>query len=431
MGSFAERSCRTGRSLAALTWLVASTARADDVGCTAPDGCPGVDVTVGYAGEWRRNLDGGLERGDAPAGLLKLGVAWRTESLLRNTFATTSASVIHIGGTRGVSGTLVGDLQGLSNIEAPPGWYLYDLWTEFGFGREHTTTLRAGLLDLNADFDTSDTGSFFILPSFGIGTDLAQTGANGPAIYPVTGLGLRIGGELSRHAAWMAAAFEAVPGSPDSAGFATLDLGRDHGALLIAELDFTPAGTHEIAVGAWTYTAPATPLSGDSGFDSDAGATANAGTRGNRGAYAFVDAPLGSAGAAHFDGLLRIGVANARHNAVETYVGAALIANNLLETRPYDALGIAVAHGRTGRAFRNGMLAAGARPAAAETQVEMTWRTQLLTGLSLAPSLQWIDAPGADRAVADAWVIGLRFELSLSRSWTLPSRQAPSLVEVR
>ncbi len=85
--------------------------------------------------------------------------------------------------------TCVGDLQGLNNIEADAGWYLYDLWSEVSFGPRQGASVRAGLLDLNAEFDTSDTAGFFVSPPFGIGTDLAQTGANGPAVFPVTGAG--------------------------------------------------------------------------------------------------------------------------------------------------------------------------------------------------------------------------------------------------
>ncbi len=180
---------------------------------------------------------------------------------------------------------------------------------------------------------------------------------------------------------------------------------------LIGELAFAPARLHKLALGAWSYTASFERI--------DAGATGNAARgKGNRGAYAMIDAPLGSLGDARVDGMLRAGVADARYNAVGTYVGGAVVVSNLLSGRPDDGLGIAVAHARTGRQFRAQLAADGGRPAHSETAVELTWRAPLAQWLAVVPSVQWVASPGADRSVRNAFVAGFRFEMS----WGVPGR---------
>lgn len=411
---------------ASLTLICAAPlAHAQAAGCAQADACPGFDMNAGYTADFRRNTTGGLERGNAELGLLEAGVVWRSDNLIPGAFVTTSASLIQVAGDS-ISGDRVGDLQGLDNIEADAGWYLYDLWTEVGFGPRQAASVRAGFLDLNEEFDTSETAGFFISPPFGIGTDLAQTGENGPAVFPVTALGLRFGGELGETARYNLAAYEGTPGRTDRHEFATAKLSKGEGALLIGELDLTPARLHKLGFGAWTYTA---------GFERvDAAATGNdARGHGNRGAYAMIDAPLGGLAGARVDGMLRAGVADARYNAVKTYVGGAVVVSRFLPGRPDDGIGIAIAHARTGSQYRAQLAFDGGVPTRSETAMELTWRAPLTGWLALVPSLQWVDSPGADRSLHDAFIAGIRFEMSWAHTLPLLARQAapdqdPSLV---
>jgi porin len=283
-----------------------------------------------------------------------------------------------------------------------------------------------GLLDLNSEFDAPVTSSFFIGPPFGIGTDLAQTGQNGPAVFPVTALGVRLAGELPGSVQWRAAAFDGVPGSVEHDRFASVDVSRNEGALLIGELEFAPAGFNKLAVGAWSYTAAFESIDAAAGGDTVP-------RKGNHGAYAMVDLPLGAFSGTRVDATLRVGTAAGRFNAVSRYAGLAFVASHLSDSRPEDAVGLAIAHGRTGSAFRRALAFDGAEPLASETQVEFTWRTPVRPWLALVPGVQWVANPGADRAVRDAWIVGLRLELGFDRNWPLLVQQAdpvraPSLV---
>jgi porin len=137
----------------------------------------------------------------------------------------------------------------------------------------------------------------------------------------------------------------------------------------------------------------------------------------------MIDAPLGSLGAARVDGMLRVGVASARFNAVSSYAGAAVVMSGLLPGRPQDGVGVAVAHARTGSAFRSQLASDGGVPARAETTFELTWRAPLAEWITVVPGLQWVDSPGADRALHDSLVAGVRLEMSWARSWQLVARQ--------
>ena len=60
---------------------------------------------------------------------------------------------------------------------------------------------------------------------------------------------------------------------------------------------------------------------------------------------------------------------------------------------------------------------------AAETTFELVYRAELTPWLSLLPNVQFVRAPGADPAVGDAWIGGLRFEVTRERAWQLLARR--------
>jgi hypothetical protein len=39
------------------------------------------------------------------------------------------------------------------------------------------------------------------------------------------------------------------------------------------------------------------------------------------------------------------------------------------------------------------------------------------------PLVQYVSDPGVDAAIADAWIAGVRFELSREKSWQLSARR--------
>jgi porin len=390
---------------AAIFFAPAGTARADDA-CAIEAACPGLVVDASFTSDLFDDVAGGARKGSALSHKGTLGVAWNAPDIGGVAHVTTSLSMMVMTG-KGISGSRTGDLQGLNNIEAVKGLRLNEFWAEAHFGAGNAS-LRSGFLDLNADFDVPETSSLFVSPPHGIGTEFALSGSNGPAIFPVTGLGLRLQGSAREGLEWRVAAYEGEPGKADDDRFAHVHVSRDEGALLTGELSWRPLRGNKLQLGAWQYTARFEPLD-----------PAAAGTRrrGNHGAYALVDMPVGHVGPARLDAALRYGVAAPQFNAVHRYAGLALSATHLATSLPDDAIGFALAHARTSSDWRAAMSADGAAPRDSETSLELIWRHALTGDVALMPHVHFVRSPGAVRDVRDAWVIGMRFEWTHSKRW--------------
>jgi len=372
---------------------------------------PSLSLSAGYTGDLRRNTTGGLAVGDAYADSIDLGLVWVNDGLLGGTRMTANLSMMYLHGDD-ITGRLVGDLQGVNNLEAQDGWKLYESWVEFGFG-DGASTLRTGVLDINAEFDVPETSALFLNSSFGIGPDLSQTGVRGPGCWPNTGLGMRLAGEWRGGLAWRVAAYDATPGTDDD-DFTSVHVSRGDGALIAGELEYRSERIHKLAFGAWQYSASFEPLLAVPSTPQE--------HRGNRGFYAMIDASLGSVGRVDFDGALRAGTASDKFNAVDLYTGAVITATHLWESRPGDALGLGVARVRLGDSYRALRNSEGQPATAAETTFELVYRAELTPWLSLLPNVQFVDSPGADPGTGDSWVAGLRFEIAYEKSWALMAR---------
>ena len=89
------------------------------------------------------------------------------------------------------SETILGDVQVVSNIETGvQALRLYEAWANVGISRR--SELLFGLFDLNSEFDALESSALFLGSAHGIGTDISQAGLNGPSIFPVTALTLRL-----------------------------------------------------------------------------------------------------------------------------------------------------------------------------------------------------------------------------------------------
>lgn len=89
----------------------------------------------------------------------------------------------------------------MSDIETGAGAArLYEAWIDKR-SADGSASVRFGLYDLNSEFDTTEAGALSLLSSHGIGPDFAQSGRNGPSIFPVTSLALR--GECDLGDRWL------------------------------------------------------------------------------------------------------------------------------------------------------------------------------------------------------------------------------------
>jgi len=382
--------------------------------CAVPE-CPGIALAVGYTGDLRSNTQGGLETGTAYSHVLSLGADWSSDSLFDAARLSGSASVMYIGGD-GISSEFVGDLQGINNIEADAGWRLYEMWTELAFGSRSQTTLRAGVLDMNAEFDTPETTGLFVASPHGIGTDLSQSGSAGPSVWPTTGLGIRAAGASENGVAWRVGLYDGAPGGKDGNEFSSLKISSEEGALTIGELVYSSEHVNKISLGAWGYSARFERIDAELQPDAEP-------AKGNHGFYTLIDLPLGSAGDARFDGALRMGTASKEFNPVDRYVGLAFTTSGFSAARPDDAFGVAVAYARLGEPYRAAQEFSGVSTTSAEITWEFNYTTPLTPWLALMPGVQFVQHPGADASLGDAWVVGLRFDVSHGQSWRQTARR--------
>jgi porin len=393
------------------TWLLLASLAAPCVAQEAVEGSA-LNLGVAYTGDLRRNTSGGVAVGTAYSGAFDLGLTWTTDNLFPGARVTGNVAVMHLGGD-GISAEYVGDYQGINNIESPPGWYLYESWVQVSFGDE-ATSLRAGVLDLNAEFDTPVTQGLFVGSPFGIGTEFSQTGVRGPVVWPTTGLGIRADGAVSESLHWRFGVYDGAPGADDNT-FTSTHVSKSEGALLIGELEYSSERIHKFALASWVYTAPFERI--------DAALRPPAEPQhGNYGFYGTFDMALGSAGPVSFDGALRAGTAPAEFNVIDRYAGAAVTATHFWNARPDDSLGLGIAWARAGDPYRLVSEADAIAISSAETLVELVYRAEVSPWLALVPNLQYISNPGA-RVDDDSWVVGLRFELIRDQSWQLSARR--------
>lgn len=250
-----------------------------------------------------------------------------------------------------------------------------------------------GLYDLNSEFDALSTSALFMGSAHGIGTDISQSGENGPSIFPVTSLAARLAIDLDDRWTVRAAVLDGVPGDPDRPERTTIRLGD--GALLIGEVE-RKLGNGKLIAGYWRYTASVQP---------------DAHGLGNDGAYLrgevrlFEERDDADQGLA---GFFRVGAAEARLYPFSSFASGGLSYTGGIPGRDGDQIGVAVAAAFTSSTYRR---TADAGPA--EVAIEITYRAPVTRFLTLQPNLQYVIQPGADRGVRNALAVGLRTEIGV------------------
>jgi porin len=306
----------------------------------------------------------------------------------------------------GVSEDLIGDLQVVSNIEAPAGVRLAEASYAHDFA-DGRFGLKLGVWDLNSEFDVIETGGLFLNASNGIGPDFAATGDNGPSIFPIYGLGGRAHAQLSNAVTVRAAVFEGTPGNPDRPKALTLKLGDGEGALIVGETE-VKAGESIIKIGAWAYTKRFDALTRLDALGNPLQ------LRRSRGAYASADVCLSVGDACNVRGFVRVGRADGTVNPVVGHYAAGIRWSGALAQRPDDHVGIALNVAELGGPARDIGRAAGFDMAKREWAFEATYRVQVRDWLALQPVLGYVRNPSATRDLDDALFTALRFEVSQS-----------------
>jgi porin len=364
---------------------------------SAQEAEPDIGVGATYTTDILANLRGGIDRG--PRQLGKLDVTGDMKGSVVGVAALSfhaNVQLIHGGG---FSDAEVGDAQVVSNIDAPPGIRPLEAYAAIRFGPGDRGVIKAGLVDLNSDFDVQEVGAFFINSSHGIGPDFSQSGRNGPSIFPTTASAVTV---QWAGRGWTAriGLFDALAGDADRPRRTVLRFPGQSGALLVAEVDVA-VGRVSVQLGGWSYTGR---------FDAieQYAAAAPRQIRGNRGLYALVEGNLIRGKETSLDTWARIGAANSTINPIGLYLGGGLTYRN-----GRNRVGLALGHARLGDASIRAGIASGARPDRAETVLEVSFRHQFSDRLAVQPDVQYVIDPAWDPSRGDALVAGMRLQVTL------------------
>jgi porin len=295
-----------------------------------------------------------------------------------------------------------GTLQGVDNIEVSrAALRLFEAWLEQDLG--HGASLRAGMIDLNSEFNASQVSDQLIAPSFGISPEISSTGSNGPSIFPSTSLAARVAVSFGEAGYVRAGLFNARASTlGDVHG---IDLHFREGVLAIGEAGVT-LGKARVDLGGWAYSKKRDAL-----FATDANGDPL--QRSVGGAYAGVEGEVGQIGEGRLSAMLRGGFAQGDTTPFDRAGQAALKLAPFLPGRSDSLLSFGLAAARTSADFRSRALAAGDRPVGSEVQLELTVADRLLPFLTVQPDVQVVFHPGGLAATPTALVTALRLTFSL------------------
>lgn len=381
--------------MAAVSFLIAA-------GCLAAHGARAEDKAFKLSGNYTADVAGTVSGGLAKRGRvlddlqvfgdLDLGkaIGWKG--------ATAHVELLNNSGA--MPNDDAGTLQGVDNIEVTrQRARLFEAWVEQGFGDKGS--VRAGLYDLNSEFYSNDSAGMLLAPAFGIGSELAATGANGPSIFPSTALAVRVRWTPNEHVYAQAAALNANAGVlGDPGGIKT---SFDNGLLLIAEAGWTGRG--KIAVGTWHYTDKQDDIRFLAPSGDPAPATA-------QGAYVLLERRLtGEADVRKTTAFARLGVSDGDTTAFKGGWQAGLLVEHVFESRPDSAFSIGVNQALLSGKYRDNAIDAGLRLQRSESAIEVTYADKI-GPVTIQPDIQYVKDPGADSGVGHALVAILRFGVS-------------------
>mgnify|MGYP001765818448 CR=1 FL=1 len=385
--------------------LCAAAALAGGVapGAMAQDAGQGSASPLGIEAEYTtdivaiaRGQRSGVSRADylglAAALDLGAGLGWQGGRLYAQAIAATG----------GRPNDRAGTLQGINNIEvAENRLRLFQLWLEQDLP-QGLGSLRLGLSDLNAEFYANDAAGLLIAPAFGIGSELAATGPNGPAIFPSTAPMARLRLEREGLGHVQAALVSAAAGVPGDRGGIGRLFGK--GALAIVEAGWTGMDKGKLTFGAWAYTR----RQDDIRLRTPAGDPAR---RRARGVYLLGEAPL----APRTIGFVRIGLSDGHTTPYAGGWQAGLLAGPALAARPDSQVSLGLNQAFVSRGYRASAAEAGEPMGRRESAIELTYADRIAPWLTVQPDVQYVRTAARGPQARDAVILTLRLQAALSR----------------
>ncbi|MEI6437231.1 MAG: carbohydrate porin [Candidatus Omnitrophota bacterium] len=361
-----------------IVWLASvGVAQAYEIG-------KGYSVGAVYTGDLVSNTAGGLKRGTAYIDNLDLTLTVDTAKAGLWNNGTFFVYGLYNGGNELPTGKYIGDLQGMDNIEAPRLVKLFELWYEQRLFNDRLSA-RAGLYNLNSEFDTTEYGALFLNSSFGIEPTIS--GNTTSSIFPLAAPAFRLKVDPNEHVTVMAAALGGNPGDEDTNPHGLKPSWNNKtGTMLVGEAQVhgdlpLPYGALPgiLKLGEWYHT-------------------------GNNGFYAIIDQMLIREKDEQGLGVFaQYGQAPKDRNSLDRYFGFGVNYTGLIPGRDEDVLGVA---------FNRAGISSDYRSTGdfdrSEDVIEAAYSLGLTKHVVLQPDIQFIRNPGADPTINNATVVTLR-----------------------
>ncbi len=381
----------------------------------------GINFGFTHKSDVLSNMDGGTQRGTAWMGHTEARVNMDLDKLL-GWEATTAYIHFHSDLGNKFNRDYVGSFVGVDNIETSVNTaQFFHAWVQKGFADDSLTVL-GGLYPVDSEFFVTETSGIFIQPPYGMANDMAQGGRNGPPIFPVGALAVRVKYTTPGKNFYLQGALtDGVPGDPQNPYGTHIKLDSGDGTLAVMEFGYIPQESpqhpalaqegkreegeyfNKTAVGFWHYSYQMDDLS-------EVDALGNPLQRSSQGVYFLAERTLmieQNNASQGLSGFLRLGTASADVHQADWTGSLGLRYHGLLDGRDDDLAGIAVTYNHTSEKYK---LLNNATDG--QTNVELTYRAQVNNWFWLQPTLQFIRSPNMDPALNDATIIGCRAEVN-------------------
>lgn len=334
-----------------------------------------------------------------------------------------------LGNHGGSASEMMGDFQVASNIEAPRTWRLFEAWIQQNFLNDEFSLL-IGLYDLNSEFDVLRPGTIFINSSFGIGAEYAQSGINGPSIFPISSLGLRVSTTVANRIKLKLALLDGVSGDPNNPKSNRISISKSDGLLVAFESSIFHGETinteldrgyvtrrkkvgreHDIPtndkinIGGWVYTADFEPITNPNGnMQPERKLHPNWGVYAGVQKYWFLDRSEESYLA--FFG--RYGIANDQYNRLGSAISGGIVLSGFVTSRT-DHLGLAFSSGINGQRYQQAF----GQQEVTETVLEATYSIGFRHWLTIQPDVQYVVNPGTNPMLRNPLAFGLLLQVTI------------------
>ena len=364
-----------------------------------------ITVRLQYTGEGAANVMGGLRNGGSYMNQILAQLHADTEKA----FGWTGGHFVLEGfyeNATSLDTQYVGAVQDPSLIDTS-GVAVFRLYQAYYKQDIGNTNVLFGIYDPETDFGITRPMDIFFNGAYAWNAALDQSGVNGPSTYPSTSLGARVRHSFNDHWSVQAAVLDGVPDSAKRLKDTAVNINSTNGALILAEVDYTPTRTTKLLAGAWDYTGKFDALD-QTNID---------GTQrqrsGSSGGYIGGATRLYSQTARRgLDAFANIGVASSRTQLVDQSLNAGLSYTGLLDDRPYDRMGVAMGVIHAGAPYRNTQIADGNRVRSYEVNFEATYRAPVTRWLTVQPDIQYWINPGVDPRLKNDLLLMVHFEVS-------------------